>query len=60
MVDEAKANKGLKADNGWEYVKNMEIWDDELCLFVLNGNKIPIKCDEGERLRIGKCILYYC
>ncbi len=40
MVDEVKGNKGLKADNDWEYVKNMEIQDDELCLFVLNGNLI--------------------
>jgi hypothetical protein len=37
----------------------MEIWDDELCLSVLNGNQIPIDCDERERLRIDKCILYY-
>lgn len=59
LVDEAKGNKGLKADNDWEYAKNMEIWDDELCLCVLNGNQIPMDCDEGIRLRIGKCVLYY-
>jgi hypothetical protein len=59
LVDEVEGNKGLEGDNDWEYAENMEIWDVELCLFVLNGNQIPIDCDEGERSRIGKHILYY-
>jgi hypothetical protein len=49
LVDEVEGNKGLKVDNDWEYAKNMEIWDVQLCLFVLNGNHIPIDCDEGEK-----------
>lgn len=58
IVDEVKGNKGLEANSDWEYVENMELWMFN-CLFVLNGNQIPIDCDEGQRSRSSKHILYY-
>jgi hypothetical protein len=37
-VDEEANKKGFKEDSDWESSKNMEIWDDEMSMMVLNGN----------------------
>jgi hypothetical protein len=59
LVDGAKENEILELDNDWEHLKNMEIWDDEMCLIVLNGNQLLDYYDEAEKSRINKFILHY-
>ncbi len=36
----AKKNESLEIDSDWEHSKNMEIWDDEMCLAILNENNL--------------------
>jgi hypothetical protein len=50
-VDEEANQEGFKEDNDWESSKNMEIWDDEMSMMVLNGNQLPPKCGEEEKAR---------
>jgi len=33
----------------------MEIWEDEMNMLVLNGNRFSIKCEEEEKSKVGKC-----
>jgi hypothetical protein len=50
-VDEEASQEGFKEDNDWERSKNMEIWDDEMNMMVLNGNQLPPECGEEEKAR---------
>ncbi len=40
LVDVAKKNESSEIDSDWEHSKNMEIWDDEMCLAILNENNL--------------------
>lgn len=42
LVDGAKKSESFKTNSDWEHSKNMEIWDDEMCLVVLNRNQLPM------------------
>jgi hypothetical protein len=37
-----KKNESLEIDNDWEHSKNMEIWNDEMCLAILNENNFQV------------------
>jgi hypothetical protein len=42
LVDVAEKNESLEIDSDWEHSKNMEIWDDEMCLAILNENNFQV------------------
>jgi len=58
MVDEEVDHERSREDNDYEESNNMEIWEDELNIMVLNGNQFPIKCGE-KKYRVRKPILHY-
>jgi len=58
MVDEEVDHERSREDNDCEECKNMEIWEDELSIMVLNENKFPIECGE-EKSKVRKFILHY-
>jgi hypothetical protein len=60
LVDGAEESGSLETYSDWEHSRNMEIWADEMCLTVLNGNQLLVDCDEVEKSRISKHILHYC
>lgn len=57
MVDEEVDHETSREDNDYEESKNMENWEDELNIMVLNGNQFPIECGE-EKSRVSKPILH--
>ncbi len=58
MVDAAEESEILDINNDWEHSRNMEIWDEKMCLTILNGNQLLDDCDEAKKSRISKCILH--
>jgi hypothetical protein len=59
MVDEEINHVTFGEDNDYEEFKNMEIWEDELSMMVLNGNQFLTKCEEKEKSKVNKHILHY-
>lgn len=59
MVDEEIDHETFGEDNECEEFKNMEIWEDELSMMVLNGNHFLTKCGEKEKSKVSKHILHY-
>jgi len=59
LVDGVEESENLETYNDWEHFKNMEIWDDDMCLIVLNGNQLLDDYDEVEKSRISKLIFHY-
>jgi hypothetical protein len=59
MVDEEINHETFGEDNDYEEFKNMEIWEDELSMVVLNGNRFLTKCGKKEKSRVNKHILHY-
>jgi hypothetical protein len=45
--------------NDWEDAKNMEIWENNMSMLVLNGSQLLIECEEAKRARVRKRILHY-
>jgi hypothetical protein len=51
MVDEENSDVSkfdLEIDCGWNNAKNMDVWQDEQIMIVLNGEQIPIECATKE------------
>jgi hypothetical protein len=62
MVDEEIFNGSkfdLEIDCEWNNAKNMDVWQDEQIMIVLNGGQIPIECVVKEVTKIKKKILQY-
>ncbi len=58
MVDEEVDHETFGEDNDCEKSRNMEIWEDQLSIMVLNGSQFPIECEE-EKSKVSKPILRY-
>ncbi len=59
MVDDKENYETSEEDNDCEECKNMEIWEKELNMMVLNGNQFPTMCGEKEKSKVNKQILHY-
>jgi hypothetical protein len=46
-------------DTKWDHVKNMDIWDDQQTMVVLNRGQILVECNLQENTRIKKSTLHY-
>jgi len=57
LVDVAEENESLEIDNDWKHSKNMEIWDDEMCLATLNENSFQVIV--MKRINQGLASAYY-
>lgn len=48
-----------KKDGEWDHAKNMDIWDDNQTMVLLNGRWVPINCSTKKNTIIKKSILHY-
>jgi len=53
----AEKNESLEIDSDWEHSKNMKIWDDEICLAILNENNFQVIMTK--RINQGLASAYY-
>jgi hypothetical protein len=52
-------NSDEEEDIEWDHVKNMDIWDDQQTMVVLNRGQILVECNLQENTRIKKSTLHY-
>jgi hypothetical protein len=52
-------NSDEEEDIEWDHVKNMDIWDDQQTMVVLNRGQILVECNLQENTRIKNSTLHY-
>ncbi len=54
MVDDEKDQEEYEKDSDSRDSNNIEIWEDEMDMLVLNGNQLLVKCEDEEKSKVGK------